>query len=120
MPEPINPHPRTPTVLISIESPAAQLMRHAAGSLLYGFDNRRDALAAADARGSQAALQISPSQLEHQRQQQAGSGHAEWMSQRNRAAVHVDLVAIEAQLLLDRQILRRKGFVHLDQIDVLQ
>ena len=43
---------------------------------------------------------------------------AERMAERDRAAVDVDLVAIEAELLFDREILPGKRFVHLDQIDV--
>src|SRR5271166_2139743 len=42
------------------------------------------------------------------------------MPERNRAAIHVHLVAIESQLLLNGEVLRREGFVHFDQIDVLQ
>src|SRR5574338_245335 len=42
------------------------------------------------------------------------------MPQRDGAAVHVDLLAVEAQLLFDGQILRRKGFVDLDQVHVVE
>ena len=42
----------------------------------------------------------------------------ERMAERDRAAVDVGLVAIEAELLLDGQILAGKGLVHLDQIDL--
>ena len=42
------------------------------------------------------------------------------MAQGDRSAIHVDFAAIEAQFLLDREILRRKGLVHFDQIDVIQ
>ena len=42
------------------------------------------------------------------------------MAERDRAAVDVDLVAIEAELLLDRQVLRGERLVDLDQIDVVE
>ncbi len=42
------------------------------------------------------------------------------MSQRDGAAVHVDLVAIEAEFLFHCEILTGEGFIHLDQIDVLE
>ena len=57
-------------------------------------------------------------QFERQRQQQARAGHPERMAERDGAAVDVDPLAIEAELLLDREVLRRERFVDLDEIDV--
>ena len=66
------------------------------------LDDHRDALAAADAgRGDAVALAAAP-QLEHQRQQQPRAGGAERMAERDRAAVDVGPVAVEAELLLAR------------------
>ena len=42
------------------------------------------------------------------------------MAERDGAAVDVDPVAIEAELLLDREVLRGERLVDLDQIDVLR
>src|SRR5437762_2138347 len=42
------------------------------------------------------------------------------MPERNRAAVHVCLLAIEPELLLNRQILCGKSFVDFDQIHVCE
>ena len=53
-----------------------------------------------------------------QRQQQARARHAERMAERDRAAVDVDLLAIQAELLLDGEVLRRERFVDFDQVDV--
>ena len=36
------------------------------------------------------------------------------------AAIHVDLVPVEAEFLLDREVLAGKGLVDLDEIDVRQ
>ena len=85
---------------------------------LQRFHNRRDALAAADARRREAVLLAAPPQLVRQRQQQPRAAHAERMAERDRAAVDVDLVAIEAELLLDREVLPGERFVDLDQIEV--
>ena len=82
--------------------------------------DRGDALAAADAGGRQAALLAAAPQLEQQRQQQPRAAHAERMAERDRAAVDVDLVAIEPELLLDREILAGERLVDLDQIDVVE
>ena len=82
------------------------------------FDDHRDALTAADAGGRHAVLLAAPPQLEQQRQQQARAAGAERMAERDRAAVDVDLVAIEAQLLLAREILRRERLVDLDQVEI--
>ena len=42
------------------------------------------------------------------------------MAERNRAAVDVHPLAIQAELFLDRQVLGRKRFVDLDEIEILQ
>ncbi len=84
------------------------------------FHNRRDSLPPADTRGGQAARQAPAAELEDERQQQPCPGHAERVAERDGAAVHVDPLPIEAELFLDRQVLRRERFVDLDEIDVLQ
>ena len=40
------------------------------------------------------------------------------MAKRDRAAVHVGLVAHQAQFLFDGQVLAREGLVDFDQVDV--
>ncbi len=42
------------------------------------------------------------------------------MSQRDRATVHVDLGAVEAELFLDCEVLGGEGLVHFDEIDVVE
>ncbi len=61
--------------------------------------DHRDALAAADARRGQPVLRFAAPQFVQQRNHQPRAGRSQRMAQRNRAAVHVDLVAIEAQAL---------------------
>ena len=65
-------------------------------------------------------LQTATAQLEQQREKESRAGHPERMAQRDGTAVDVDPVAIELQLLLDREILRREGLVDFDEIDVGQ
>ena len=56
-------------------------------------------------------------ELEQQRLEQPRAGRAERMAERDRAAVHVDLLAIEAELLLDREVLAGERLVDLEEID---
>src|SRR2546425_2233110 len=46
-------------------------------------------------------------------------GDTEWMADRDRAAVHVELLIGDAELLLAVDRLRRKGLVELPQVDVV-
>src|SRR5579864_7657192 len=87
---------------------------------LERLHNRRNALTAADAGGRQPAFLSSTPQLEQERQQQARAAHAERVPERYRSAVDVDPVAIETQFLFDREILAGKGFVDLDEIQVVE
>src|SRR5690349_21461834 len=108
MPEPIRPHPRTPTVRIAIipsltEAGRAGRARGAGGngapcppslpcppfSPLYRFDHRRDPLATADAGGRQPSLQSAPAQFEEQREQQPRAAHPERVAEGDGAAVDV-------------------------------
>src|SRR5437762_13871701 len=84
------------------------------------FDNRGDALTAADAGGREPTLPGAAPQLDEQRQEQACAGHAERMPERDRAAVHVDTISIELELPLDGEILTGERLVDLDEIDVVE
>src|ERR1022692_1578339 len=42
------------------------------------------------------------------------------MSQSNRPTIHIHFLAVQSQLLLYSQILRRKRLIHLNQINVVQ
>src|SRR5271165_7447675 len=84
------------------------------------LDDHRNALPAADARGRDSIFCFAAAQLVHQRNDQPRSRCAQRMPERNRTAIHIDLVAIQTQLLLNREILRGEGLVHLDEIDVVE
>ena len=85
-----------------------------------GLDDHRDALAAADAGGAEPVAAAAAAELMQQVQGDAGAAGAERVAERDGAAVHVGPLAVEAQLLLDRQVLRREGLVDLDQVHVVE
>src|SRR5438034_2580986 len=60
------------------------------------FHHRRDALTASDARGGDAAPGAATAKLQRERKQKPRPAHAERMSERNRSAVDVHLLPIEA------------------------
>src|SRR5919204_52230 len=82
------------------------------------LDDRRDPLPAADAERGEAVALLTLAQLVHQRQREARAGCAERMAQRDRAAIHVRALAIEPEVLLHREVLRREGLVDLDEVHV--
>src|SRR6476646_11569834 len=86
--------------------------------LLLAFDAHCNTHAAADAERGEALLGIALLHLVEQRHQYAGTGSADGMADRDRAAIDVDLGGIPAQILVDRAGLRGEGLVGLDQIEI--
>ena len=72
---------------------------------------QRHSHAAADAESGDTALGLALQHFVQQRHGNATSCAADRMPQRNRAAIHVQLVVIEIQLAVASQYLCRKGFV---------
>src|SRR5579864_3340254 len=121
MPEPIRPQPKTPTFLISIDSPLLLHPERSAGTLLtpdesrlksfhFGllkkklreaFHDDRDSLPAANACRRQTIFLLAATQFVEQREHQPRSSRTQRMSQRDGAAVHVHPVAVESQLFFD-------------------
>ena len=58
-------------------------------------------------------------QAVEQRAGDAGAGHAERVADRDRAAVHVELVDVDAQVAVAGDDLRGERLVDLDQVDVV-
>src|SRR5207244_13618082 len=83
------------------------------------LEDRRDPLTAADTERREPVLALALAELGDERERETRTGRAERMAKRDRAAVHVRLLAIEAKLLLDGEVLRREGFVDLDEVHVL-
>src|SRR5437764_3179235 len=77
------------------------------------------ALPAADAHGHHAPLGFAPTALLQNVAGEPRAGHAEGMADRNRAAVDVVLVGIDAELIARIETLAGKGLIELPQIDVV-
>src|SRR5581483_6758187 len=93
----------------SMEAPSSlRLIQHRL-SLSDADAHRRDSVAAA-----------APAQLVQERHGQPRTAHAERVADRDRAAVHVHLLLVDAELAHDRDRLRRERLVQLDEIDVAE
>jgi len=78
------------------------------------LNDSRDALAHADAHGGQAVTALPPDELVHERRNNSHAAGAEWMPERNRAAVRIDTGRVELEIPDACDHLRREGFVQLD------
>src|SRR4051794_21282760 len=85
---------------------------------LDAFDDGRGAHAAADAQRDQRRRLVGALQFVEHGAQYHGAGSTERMAERDRAAIDVDLGAIDIEGLHVAQHDRRKGFVQLEQIDI--
>jgi len=74
---------------------------------------------AAQAERRNALMHVAPDHLVQQRGEDARSGGADRMSERNRAAVHIDLAEVESQLPGDGNGSNRERFIDLVQVDVV-
>jgi Kef-type K+ transport system membrane component KefB len=89
-------------------------------SELGGFPERGDALTDADAHGRGSLARAAAAQLVQQRGTDPRAGAAERMTDGDRAAVDVDPLWVELQLVDDRDSLRGKRLVQLGQLDLVQ
>src|SRR5690606_29941514 len=74
---------------------------------------------AADAHGLQPELLVVELEAVDERGGDPGAGHAERVADGDRAAVDVQLVVVDAEVLGRRQDLRGERLVDLDQVDVV-
>ena len=86
---------------------------------LDALEGHRDRAAAAEAERREAVAAAAPLELVEERRDDAGAACADGVSERDRAAVHVDLVPVEVQLAAVRQRLRGEGLVDLDEVERL-
>src|SRR6478735_7709295 len=82
------------------------------------FDDDCGSLAPADAGGAEPEGTLPPAEGVEQVRGKAGAAGGEGMSERDRTPIDVGAGAVEPQLLLDREVLRRERLVDLDQIDL--
>src|SRR5258707_9847639 len=136
MPEPMSPHATTPTldtstgVLIAHAPPCAfaypptRSRRSEFGARCWPSrlppDHHRDALPAADAGGGQTVRGAAAAQLVHQGEEKARPRGPQRMAERDGPAVDVGPLTVQAQLLLDREVLAGASLVHLHDVHVPQ
>src|SRR5579883_2855988 len=82
------------------------------------FKNGRDPLTTADTEGGRAIFQVMTAQFGDQSDGQARAAGSQRMANRDRAAIDVRFLAIQAKLFLYREILGRERLVDLHTIQV--
>src|SRR5271169_1447991 len=83
------------------------------------FKQTRRAHAAADAHGHHAVFRLAPPPFDQEMAGQSRAGHAVGMADRNRTAIDVEFVRIDAELVAAINHLNRIGLVELPEIDVV-
>src|SRR6185436_19304619 len=83
------------------------------------FEQACAALAAADAHRDDAPLGLAPTAFLQDVAGKTRAGHAEGMADRDRAAVDVVLLGIDAELVARIEALAGEGFIELPEIDVV-
>src|SRR3989442_6096275 len=86
--------------------------------LVAGLEEPRGALAAANAHGHDAVARLRVQHLVGDRAHHAPAGHAERVADRDRAAVPVELLRVEAEPVATVDDLRGEGLVQLPDVDV--
>ena len=99
-------------------APWVGLLRAGSRSGAGHADDEGVALAAAAAQRGRADAAAATLELERQVQGDPGAGHADRVAERDRAAVDVDLVGVDAQLPGRGQADRGERLVDLDQVEV--
>src|SRR5437899_11560027 len=88
-------------------------------SLLIDLEQAGATLAAADAHGHDAPLGLAPAAFLQDVAGETRAGHAKGMADRDRAAVDIVLLGIDAELVARIEALAGEGFVQLPAIDVV-
>src|SRR5690349_16676721 len=83
------------------------------------LDGEGDGVAAAEAEGGDAALEVAALEFIKQADEDARSAGADGMAERDRAAVHVGFFGIELELARDGNRGHGKRFVQFDEIHIL-
>src|ERR1700710_1537030 len=82
------------------------------------FEQACAALAATDTHGDDAPLGLAPTSLLQDVAGQPRAGHAERMADRNRTAIDVVLLGIDAKLVARIEALAGKGLIEFPEVDV--
>src|SRR6516225_3573768 len=100
--------------MTAIRSPMSQLLP------LCPFDRERHTHAAAHAQRREAALRVAAHHLVEQRNDDPRTRAPDWMPERDRAAVDVEFLHRDRQVLQHSEDLRCKRFVQLDQVEIVE
>src|SRR2546426_9353081 len=82
-------------------------------ALRWPLDDRREAHSESDAERREAVVELLPLHLVEHRRDQPGAAHAEWVTQRNRPAIDVQLRVLEADRVPGRNRDGGEGLVDL-------
>src|ERR1019366_212401 len=88
-------------------------------SLLHDLEQTGGTHAAADAHGDDSVFGLAAAALDQGVTGEARARHAVGMTDRNRAAVDIDLLRIDAQFVAAIEHLHREGLVQFPEIDVV-
>src|SRR3954468_12293159 len=110
------PRPEPPPVTIA----ACPLMSMSVLPCFGVFDQECDALPAADARGGNTVAQAGAAQFTREGDREADAGRTQRMTDRDRAAVDVELVLVEVERTRTSHDLRAECFVDLEAVDLGQ
>src|SRR5262245_28482025 len=83
------------------------------------LDDQRIALTTAATQRGRAQTAAAAAQLEREREHEPGTGHPDRVTQRDRAAVDVDDVPADAEVVHGLQADRRERLVDLDEVEVV-
>src|SRR5690242_1351543 len=111
---------RSPERTYRKTTPMAAASMRSMASGREGFHDHGRALSAPDARRAEPEAPLGVAQRVEQVDRNARAGRGEGMPDCDGAAMHVRLVAVQAQLLLHCEILRRERLVHLHQVHLLE
>src|SRR6266700_4570513 len=82
------------------------------------LEEHRNSLPAANAGGGDSIAQFRATEFTRKRKSEPDAGCRQRMPNRNRAAIHIEFVAVDPQLALHSDELRGKRFVDLESIDL--
>src|SRR5580704_9281228 len=88
----------------------------------YAFEHHRDALTDADAHRAQRKAALAPMEFVHGSRGKPRTAGAEWVAERDRAAVRIDarLVVGETELPQYRERLSGERLVEFDDVDIVE
>src|SRR2546422_11559086 len=104
----------------TLSSPNARVCAASApdSSRLESLEQRGLSLAHSHTERRQPVPPAAAAELVQQGHDEPRAGHAQGMAERDRAAIHVHLLRIQAQLADDDEALRSEGLVQLDEVEV--